>query len=90
MLLPLTISSSRSGIAAASLPLPQPTTLDGGYAPAAGRRGAALRLRKHETRFELTAIESRQGDHSYRSLYVLGASLALATLAMIGVALAFQ
>jgi hypothetical protein len=88
MLLSLTISSSHSGIAAASLPLPQPTALDGGYAPAVGRRGAA-HLRKHETRFQLTAIESRQGDHSYRSLYVLGASLALATLAMIGVALTF-
>ncbi len=47
---------------------------------------AALRLRKLDTRFVLTATEARQGELSYRSLYVLVASLTLATLAMIGIA----
>jgi hypothetical protein len=83
---PSTLSSARPAIASASLPLPQLTPLDSDYEPAACP-GAGLR--KHETRMKFGAIESRQGDHSYRSLYVLGASLALATLAMIGVALTF-
>ena len=48
-----------------------------------------LRLREHDTRTALSATESCQGELSYRSLYVLGASLALATLAMLGVALTF-
>ncbi len=69
---------------------PQPTTLVGGCTPAATRRCAALRERTHEPRIQLSAIEARQGDHSYHSLRVLGASLVLATLAMIGVALTLQ
>ena len=89
MFFPYPSSSSRPPMASASLPLSQPTTLVGGNVPAVARQSAALRPRKHEARIELTAIESRQGDHSYRSLYVLGASFALATLAMIGVALTF-
>jgi hypothetical protein len=89
MLFSTTLSSSRPAIASASLPLLQPSTLDGDHEPAAARRVAGLCLSKHETRKVFSAIESRQGDHSYRSLYVLGVSLALATLAMIAVALAF-
>ena len=88
----LSLSLSRAGIASASLPRPQPTTLPirGGCASGAKIRCAASRLREHDTRTELSATESCQGELSYRSLYVLGASLALATLAMIGVALTFQ
>jgi hypothetical protein len=77
-------------IAAASLPQPETTTLVGGCASAATRRCAALRLRTYETRIQLSAIEARQGNHSHRSLRVLGASLVLATLAMIGVALTLR
>jgi len=80
------------GIASASLPRPQPTILPvrGGCASRAKIRCAASRLREPETRTELSATESCQGELSYRSLYVLGASLALATLAMLGVALTIQ
>jgi hypothetical protein len=85
-------SPRRSVVSSASLPRPKPATLAirGGCAPAAKSRCAAVRLRKLDTRIVLSATEARQGELSYRSLYVLGASLALATLAMIGVALAFQ
>ena len=81
-------SPRRSVVSSASLPRPKPTTLAirGGCAPAAESRCAALRLRKLDTRFVLTATEARQGELSYRSLYVLVASLTLATLAMIGIA----
>jgi hypothetical protein len=85
-------SPRRSVVSSASLPRPKPTTLAirCGSAPAAESRCAALRLRKLDTRIVLTATEARQGELSYRSLYVLVASLTLATLAMIGIALTFQ
>jgi hypothetical protein len=86
------LSPRRSVVFSASLPRPKPTTfaIRGGCAPAAERRCAALRLRNLNTRIVLTATEARQGELSYRSLYVLVASLTLATLVMIGIALAFQ
>ena len=83
------ILSYRS-VSSASMPLPESTALAGGCAPAATGRCAAFRLRTYETRIQLSAIEARQGDHSRRSLCVLGASLVLATLAMTGVKLTFQ
>ena len=85
-------SPRRSVVSSASLPRPKLTTLDirDGCASVAESRSAALRLRKHDARMVLTATEARQGELSYRSLYVLVASLTLATLAMIGIALTFQ
>ena len=92
MSIPPSLSSRRAGVASASLPRPQPTTLPirGGCASGAKVRCAASRMREHDTRTALSATESCQGELSYRSLYVLGASLALATLAMLGVALTIQ
>ena len=92
MSIPLSLSLRRAGIASASLPRPQPTTLPtrGGCASGAKIRCAACRSREHDTRTVLSAAESYQGELSYGSLYVLAASLTLATLAMIGVALTIQ
>ena len=90
MSIPPSLSLRRAGIASASLPRPEPTTTRGGCASGAKIRCAACRLREHDTRTVLSAAESYQGELSYGSLYVLAASLTLATLAMIGVALTIQ
>ena len=89
---PSSLPAHHSGVSSRSLPRPTSTTLaaEVSRASAAKTRNAALRLREHDTRTVLSATESRQGELSYRSLYVLGASLALATLAMIGIALTIQ
>jgi hypothetical protein len=84
--------SPRRSVATSAALRPSRTALaiSGDWRPAAESPRAAPRLRDGDTQIVLSAAASRQGDVSHRILYVLGASLALATVAMIAIALTIR
>jgi hypothetical protein len=62
-----------------------PNTLQSNTSAAASTRRKISELRQGATRIELSALNARQGDFSYRSLYVLIAGMTLATLSMVAI-----